>query len=760
MRITRLYLRNYRVFEEPLDLQMPAGLVGIYGPNGAGKSYLVEAIRWALYGKARTANDDVRTTGVLGDCITEVELEHESHLYMVRRTIAGANATVRASATADGAQVAEGSRDVATYVQSVLGMDDASFRASVFAEQKQVASFSATTPGKRRDLVLRLLGVTPLDRARDEARRDARTSAEDHARLRAVLSDLDELRQALAASEEEATRLEEDAAVLERNVAAARERRDDAETATAALAEVQRAHDELVQEGRAVARERDDAAKRVARLTAEVGELDEAATRFIVLQADAAGLAASEERSQLLDAARKAEAVLKALPAPATEVDEPDERVVELARTDLDLATVELANVGGRLEAARTNLDRATAALERGGDLTHEAECPTCGQALDDAYERVQEHRRAERDDARARMRFLEEERHRRTAALAEIRTRAEQAVVALRAATAAWHENTQVRGRRADAERSLAEAVQACGGPCRPDEVATLASEVRRRRAAADECRRLEGRLERRAVVEADLAEMRTREASAGGRRTVLLEKVQGLGFDLDALERARAASVVARSAVEASTGRFAEARAALAAAGAAVDGHRRRLEEGEAQHGRIADLADRARHLGRLADLMQSFRTEVVATIGPRLASQAAELFAELTDREYDRLDVDPETYELQVCDAGRTHGLDRFSGSEKDLANLALRVAISEQVRFQSGGAVGLLVLDEVFGPLDDDRRERMLHALERLRGRFRQILVVTHANDVKEQLPGAIEVIKLPGRRATARVVAGM
>jgi DNA repair exonuclease SbcCD ATPase subunit len=59
--------------------------------------------------------------------------------------------------------------------------------------------------------------------------------------------------------------------------------------------------------------------------------------------------------------------------------------------------------------------------------------------------------------------------------------------------------------------------------------------------------------------------------------------------------------------------------------------------------------------------------------------------------------------------------------------------------------------------VFGPLDDDRKERMLLALERLRARFRQVLVVTHDREIKEQLPTAVEVIKLPGRRATAKLL---
>ena len=162
MRITRIYLRNYRVFEQELDLAMPAGLVGIYGVNGGGKSSLIESVLWTLYGRSRTKNEEIRTTGVLADCITELEFEHEGHLYLVRRTITGINSTVKAEAWADGAQVATGVGDVKRYVHSVLGMDDAAFRASVFAEQKQVSAFSLKRPAERRDLVLKLLGITPL----------------------------------------------------------------------------------------------------------------------------------------------------------------------------------------------------------------------------------------------------------------------------------------------------------------------------------------------------------------------------------------------------------------------------------------------------------------------------------------------------------------------------------------------------------------------------------------------------------------------
>lgn len=177
----------------------------------------------------------------------------------------------------------------------------------------------------------------------------------------------------------------------------------------------------------------------------------------------------------------------------------------------------------------------------------------------------------------------------------------------------------------------------------------------------------------------------------------------------------------------------------------------------QAQQQHGQASALAEEVRYVGRSAELLHGFRQQVVAAIGPRLQVQASELFNLLTAGEYDGIELDPETYEISIIDAGVPYLSSRFSGSEVDLANLALRVAISEQVRFQAGGQVGLLVLDEALASLDTDRKDRMLAALTQLSGRFRQILVVTHAPEVKERLPRAVEIIKLPGRRATARVV---
>jgi DNA repair exonuclease SbcCD ATPase subunit len=763
VQITRIYLRNYRVYEAELDLEIPAGLVGVFGPNGAGKSALLESILFTLFGRSRTRNDEIRTTGVNADCVTELEFQHEGHLYSVRRTISGINSTVKAEAFADRAQVANGVTDVRRYVHSILGMDDAAFRASVFAEQKQVAAFSDRTPAQRRDLVLKLLGITPLDIARDNARRDARTALADVERLRSLLPDVDALRLAVDHAQAAAEVAAAEAASEETAAATRLEAQRLADEALRQLDQVRAEHDALVREGRAVRAEVDQAAERVADRERELADLADADTALVAARADAEGLDEVEAELPLVQAVVRAGAARAALPDPepgdaGDAGDEPpDEAEVDRRRAEAEDARSALGGVEGELRAAKAEAERARQQLDRSASLSADEACPVCGQALGEAFASVQAHRRDALDEATARVAALAG-RQSALAAQAEAALAAVNgAVTAHRAAVAAFERRRQQAARRAAADEALAEAVRRLGRTATAEQLDQLETSLRRKRAAARRADELAGRLSRRPQAVAELEADRLRLAEAESRRTTLLDKVKALGFDGEVLAARQRSADDARARAEAAVARRDEARTAAARAAFLVEAERRRLADAEGQHAALATESETARHLGRLAELMNAFRSTVVASVGPLLSTQAAELFGELTDHEYERLEVDPETYDIRITDQGRTFGMDRFSGSETDLANLALRVAISEHVRFQSGGTVGLLVLDEVFGPLDDDRKERMLLALERLRARFGQVLVVTHASDIKEQLPSAIEVVKLPGRRATARVV---
>jgi exonuclease SbcC len=451
-----------------------------------------------------------------------------------------------------------------------------------------------------------------------------------------------------------------------------------------------------------------------------------------------------------------------------------DETLVDAARSAAAEAGERLAGLVSLAKAAEDDVGRARQVADRAASLGDEADCPLCGQALGEAFQQVQAHRAAELRAAEDRLEQLSPRvaGARRQATTMAARQRAVvEAAEEARRARSDWDAVDRRRGELEAARRAAWEAVLSVApgragssdGPpsasVLAETVADLRATVRRQRAAAQEAERLRVRLERRPALELSLATNHERVALAHGRIQALREKVRDLGFDPEALKRAAAAHEEAGSAAQAAQARAHQAEIAAAGERAKQEAAATRLADAVEQHARLAELESEARHLARAADLLAEFRNTVVAAVGPRLAVHAAELFAELTDNDYDQLQVDPETYQLQITDAGKVYGLDRFSGSEIDLANLSLRVAISEHVHLQSGGSIGLLVLDEVFGPLDEDRKARMLLALERLRGRFRQILVVTHDASIKEQLPNAIEVVKLPGRRATARPTSG-
>lgn len=128
-----------------------------------------------------------------------------------------------------------------------------------------------------------------------------------------------------------------------------------------------------------------------------------------------------------------------------------------------------------------------------------------------------------------------------------------------------------------------------------------------------------------------------------------------------------------------------------------------------------------------------LTNFRKYINDTIKPRLAELTCEFLTELSDGRYTTVDIS-EDFTPTVYEDGNSKTV--ISGGEEDLLNLCLRLALSSLIAERSGHSFSLLVLDEVFGSLDESRRTNVLSLLERLQNRFEQILVITHLDDVKE------------------------
>lgn len=135
----------------------------------------------------------------------------------------------------------------------------------------------------------------------------------------------------------------------------------------------------------------------------------------------------------------------------------------------------------------------------------------------------------------------------------------------------------------------------------------------------------------------------------------------------------------------------------------------------------------------------VLNEFRQHVNALIRPRLAELASEFLAELTDGRYTTVEI-REDFSPLVLEDGLAKPV--ISGGEEDLLNLCLRLALSQMLTERAGQSLNFLVLDEVFGSLDEGRRINVLLLLEKLRKRFEQIVLITHLEDIKESIDNPI------------------
>ncbi len=147
-----------------------------------------------------------------------------------------------------------------------------------------------------------------------------------------------------------------------------------------------------------------------------------------------------------------------------------------------------------------------------------------------------------------------------------------------------------------------------------------------------------------------------------------------------------------------------------------------------------------------------LEDLRADLNATLRPDLSELASGFLAELTKGRYTDLELDEE-YVPTLLDDGEPKGV--ISGGEEDVANLALRLAISQMIAERAGQPLSLLILDEVFGSLDEDRRHAVVELLRGLADRFPQVILITHIEAVRDSFDRIVRVSFDP-RRGVAQV----
>jgi exonuclease SbcC len=249
-------------------------------------------------------------------------------------------------------------------------------------------------------------------------------------------------------------------------------------------------------------------------------------------------------------------------------------------------------------------------------------------------------------------------------------------------------------------------------------------------------------------AAIDAELARRPQREAE----RTAALDALARSREERAAVERDLAEVGFDPALLADAESRLAEAKesekAALAALHAAEKALDRALDRETRLVAEQSAFAERqaaaivvrreADDLLRMRDEFNGFERFVAEQLGPRIADYAGELIDRVTNQKYSRVELDQD-YGLEIYDGDECFPLASFSGGERDVFALCARLALSRVIGGQAVNRPRFLVLDEVFGSLDQERRRQLLDMLGRLTQDsedFRQLFVISHVEDVQE------------------------
>ncbi|HZF67202.1 MAG TPA: SMC family ATPase [Gemmatirosa sp.] len=784
MRLVSLRLINFRQHADS-TLAFDDGLTGIIGPNGSGKTTVLEGIAWALYGNAaaRGTRDSIRFTRAPARSSVRVELEFDlsGHRYRIVRSLTSAEVYL------DGAQapIANSITAVSELLARRIGMSRQEFFNTYFTGQKELNVMAAMTAPERAQFLSRVLGYEKLRAAQNLVRDRRKLLVAELAGLKAGMPDPDAVWRQLAEAESRlaAARTRSEESELRRDEAAVR-----LEQVAPEWVRVQGERDRLqellgelrVAEGEATTHR--EALERVTRELASVAAARADVERLAALLAPLPGL-----RQQLvaLDALATAEGRRQALADTernlAEEVARLDERRARLATApDFERETAALLSVRRaeseqvqeefarehtawvrdqqeaqtKLEALRQQFADAQTQRDRVEALGPESPCPTCTRPLGANFGTVIDSLDEQLDTLRAtglyyksRIKQLEGEPE-TVATLGERRrtlvTEVAQLERRMAKCQAAVQELAQLdrdlggkRTRLDDVRRGIAALPLGYDAALHAEtraEVTRLAPlESQRMRAEALVSREGEALATRERTVEAL--------ARVGARVADLEERRARVAFSEDAFSSLRAA--FERASADA---RAAEL-AAVAAQGEAVNA-RQQLEAAERARTELARLQARLDELSRdkrlhdeLDRAYSDLRTDLNFQLRPELSEIASGFLDELTDARYSELELDDQ-YNVVVLEEGVPKPV--ISGGEEDLANLVLRLAISQMIADRAGQSFSLLILDEVFGSLDETRRANVVELLRRLHDRFEQVIVITHIEDVREGLDRVIRV----------------
>ena len=786
MRLVSLQIKNFRVFKE-LSLTFPDNVIGIIGPNGAGKSSIVEAISWALYGTqvARSGKDEIKSVfaGRWDPCEVCLEFAVNGEIYRVFRRLAGRFERPEVELFRGETSESVGVNETRQYVQELLGLDWRGFLTSFLARQQELNALSDLQPSKRRDQLAGMLGIERLDKAIQKVKEDSRSNERQAGFLEKQMTESSGIETRVMELTGRISQLSQQVSSLK---GAQGEAEAAFEKASDHFLKVQQAKSAWLQlQAKCEAEEKTtghlseqlhglkEEASKLAQYQQELVELEKKLTDLpdFRIQLEAMKLAKSrlemrltltKQETDLTHEKSEVEARIAANNRNLTDYNGQLSIIPDNVRdllTEKQRRLEQARNEFAHLREQKVSLEREIGKLKQQmasiAQFGPDSVCDRCLRPLGDSLPEIKGHLNKELSGLQTaageldgQLHIKEEEGKKLKESCRDLETKANAHYELTVKKEASLKEQKSLTQRKEELQSKLLEVSNQLGQlrQVHFDErqFLSLAETVEQLEQADSRYNRLKGELSRSPAVDRAIVDHTQKLAAASETVASLRAELQKLAFSEKEFETAQQSFQAAQKLLESAKNEHLAVSKERELNQKEIEGkleQRKRFE----QAAKELETCRTNHYYGeKLAGLMAQFRSHLIAQIRPTLAEFSSRLMSEMTNGKYGLVELD-EKYNLRVMDYGQYYAVDRFSGGEKDLANLCLRLAISLALTESAGLSRSFIILDEVFGSQDSERKDLIIKALANLKNRFPQILLITHVEELRDRVEELIEVI---------------
>lgn len=787
MIIKSLHLQNYRRYKDEL-VEFPDGLIGIVGNNGTGKSTLIEAIGWCLYGNdaARTKKEFIKRTsaGSHEDCKVEVEMLFGDETVRIERELRGSNSSAMARLFLNGNSRPEvsGVREVSEYIAKRTGMDYVAFFTSVFAKQKELNALSNLTPGERKKTIMRLLRIDKVDGVITQIRADVRESTTKINSLKSTLKDLDTLlSQGVELEEKKTSKSNEIKSTSEQSSNLSKELKQQKKT-FAFHEQKFKAYNKKEKHLASLVSNRQGKEEQQGTTNADLKEAEQAQSSLSEIEPQVLEFKKVEKEKIRLDSLyvkfkeklhveEQISGIKSEIHATIAQNKAIEKELAVYVSAESDLKTnlrtarilkgqkEELDGLANRLKAKIDGFEerkgKTEAEFSKIKTLGKEGKCPTCKRSLGEHLPGIVEYFNQEINKFRNDITNAREERKTILDKVREIETkirRLDEEEKSLRAKLKSETKlETELKG-GVRALRGLERKLHTFQSKVKEydsmafdkDTHSNVKAEFSRLKTINDRSIRLAAAAKRIPLLRARYQSLVTAISKLDMKISSVREEVDQISFDKQAYETSKKALERANENYRKKRETLVGLRGQINQILAAIEQNKKDVGDEQGKRSLISEEEMKIGSRSKLERIMYDFRIDLISRIRPILSAKASELFRQMTKGRYATIELDEE-YNVKVEDEGEVFNIERFSGGEEDLANLCLRIAISQELSERSGSTrTGFIALDEIFGSQDAERKGNILKALAEISNQFKQILLITHIEDVKESLPFVLNV----------------